>query len=208
MSFFADTRTIASTTSTLDASCNIIFPVCSSTMSSYALTLRSSSACSDDFDRQNPIVRQAYNGLLAYDTLYNASCLKAAPTSYNNNTSNYCFANAITNETSPTDSYLYYLPVGVSLPAGAMPTCDQCLKDTMGIIATSASNKTQPSSLTYVDAAQMINLKCGPTFVNATIPPAAHSGSGSFAVLSVTVPGRWLGLLTILLGLTPTLMAL
>lgn len=192
----------------LDASCNIVFPACSSLMSSFALTLRSSSACSDDFDRQNPIVRQAYNGLLAYNTLYHASCLKAAPTKYNNNTSNYCFANAVTNETAPTDSYIYYLPVGVSLPAGTMPSCDQCLKDTMGVIATSASNKTQPSSLTYVNAAQMINQQCGPNFVNATIPPPANSGSGSSAIPSVIIPGRWLGAFTVLIGMIPTIMAL
>lgn len=161
-------------------------------MSTYATQLRSSSACAQDYDRQNPLIRQAYAGLLTYDILYHASCLKNTPTTSQDapgqDNNNYCFANAITNETNPTDSYVYYLPLGISLPAGSMPTCDGCLKDTMALFAQEAENKSQPLSLDYVGAAQLINLDCGPAFVNATIPTAS-GGSTSGATTAIAGPG-------------------
>jgi len=157
-------------------------------MSSYALTLRSPTACSDDYDRQNPIVRQAYNGLLAYDSLYRASCLKAAPSPANNNSNDYCFADAVTNTSSPTDNYIYYLPLGITLPAGSMPTCSQCLHDTMGLFAQAAGNQSQPLSLTYVNSAQMVNLKCGPAYVNASVPNASGGSSGKSGAAALSPP--------------------
>lgn len=152
-------------------------------MSSFALTLRSSTNCQDDYNNENPQVRQAYAGLLAYDVSYNASCLKNTPTpgdpNGQQNNENYCFANAITNKTSPSDSYVYYLPVGLSLPSGSLPTCDSCLTRTMAVYADAASNRSQPLNLDYVDSATMINEMCGPTFVTATVPNAGtRSGGG------------------------------
>lgn len=98
------------------------------------------------------------------------------------------FANAITNTTSTSDAYPYYIPLGVALPGGSRPTCNQCLKQTMGIFATAASNATQPVSQTYGNAAQQINIGCGPDFVNDTVQiksgaatAFAHTGLASFA---------------------------
>ena len=168
-------------------------------MSSYALTLRSSSACQSDYNAENPQVRQAYAGLLAYDVSYNASCLKNAPApgnpDPNQDNANYCFANAVTNTTSPTDSYIYYLPLGVPLPSGSLPTCDACLVNTMAVFANAASNRSQPLNLDYVDAANMVNVMCGPTFVNASIPDAG-SGTGGGTKKSAaasTLDARWVG---------------
>ena len=187
MSFFDATRSLSTITAVLNASCSVSFPACSSLMSSFALTLRSSSACQADYNSENPQVRQAYAGLLAYDVSYNASCLKNSPATPgsessdaqpdNDNDNNYCFANAVTNRSSPTDSYIYYLPVGITLPSDSLPTCNTCLANTMALYATAASNKTQPLNLDYVQSATLINEMCGPNFVNASIP-SAHSSSG------------------------------
>jgi len=49
----------------------------------------------------------------------------------------------------------------------------------MAIFVSAAANKSQPLSLDYVDAATMVNLDCGPGFVNGTIPSVGSSGSGS-----------------------------
>lgn len=60
-----------------------------------------------------------------------------------------------------------------------MPTCSQCLKDTIAIFATAAGNRSQPMSLTYTSAATMIDLNCGPNFVNQTVPAAGGQGPAS-----------------------------
>jgi hypothetical protein len=86
-------------------------------MDSYARELMTSSACKSDLDSDTPLVIQAYNGLVAYSATYSASCLRDSEGSY-------CFANAVTNTSSPTDSYPYYLPIGQELPAGSRPTCN------------------------------------------------------------------------------------
>lgn len=45
-------------------------------MDKYALKLREDSSCAVDYANDNPQVLQAYNGLLAYSPLYQASCLQ------------------------------------------------------------------------------------------------------------------------------------
>lgn len=74
------------------------------------------------------------------------------------------------------------------MPAGSLPTCDGCLKDTMALFAQEAENKSQPLSLDYEVAAELINQDCGPNFVNATIPTAS-GGSGSGATTAIAAPG-------------------
>lgn len=182
MSFFDATRSLSTITAVLNASCSVSFPSCSALMSSYADTLRSSTACQDDYNAESPQVRQAYAGLLAYDVSYNASCLQNSPDpgAAGQDNGNYCFASAVTNASSPTDSYVYYLPLGIGLPSGSLPTCDYCLAATMAVYAEAAMNKSQPLNLDYDASATLINEMCGPSFVNATIPSAdASSSSGS-----------------------------
>ena len=58
-----------------------------------------------------------------------------------------------------------------------MLTCSDCLKQTMEIFDTAAANKSQPVSTDYTQAAQIINLGCGPGFVNQTIEKGTSSGS-------------------------------
>ncbi|MCJ1458711.1 hypothetical protein MMC28_009085 [Mycoblastus sanguinarius] len=206
LSFFQASRSVESITTTLNASCNIVFPVCSSLMSSFARTMVTDTACGEDFKRQNPIVRQAYNGFLAYDVLYNASCTHSTPSPANNNSANYCFADAVTNTSSPTDSYVYYLPLGVQLPAGTMPTCDTCLQNIMSMFAKVASNKSQPLNLDYMSAATLINEGCGPNFVNANVPNA--SGKSSSSVAAKSGPVGWLSTFAVLVGVAQVLASL
>lgn len=198
MSFFDATRSLSAITAVLNASCSVSFPTCSGLMSSFAATLRSPTACQDDYNAENPQVRQAYAGLLAYDVSYNASCLKndPDPDDVQQDNDNYCFANAVTNASSPTDSYVYYLPLGITLPPGSLPTCDYCLTATMAVYAAAAMNKSQPLNLDYDASATMVNEMCGPSFVNATIPSAGSASGGaakksSAAARGAASGGRW-----------------
>lgn len=116
-------------------------------------------------------------GLQAYLPLYTASCLR------NPATDAYCFADAITNTSSPTDSYIYYLPLNISLPGGTQPTCNQCLQDTMGVFETEASNTSSALHFDYQTAAMQVNVNCGPGYVNQTlgtaqVPNAAGAAAG------------------------------
>ncbi|KAL8744364.1 MAG: hypothetical protein Q9190_003378 [Brigantiaea leucoxantha] len=181
MSFFSATKTMAGITDALDASCHVVAPICSSVMTSYASQLREDGNCGDDYDRQNPLIVSVYNGLTSYEPLYEAGCEKDSK-------GNYCFADAITNTSSPTDPYIYYLPVGIALPGGSRPTCNSCLKRTMSVFYNAAKSKSHtPLSSNYVAAAQMITLGCGPGFVNDTLPDSG-GGADSSATHSFSSP--------------------
>ena len=178
-SFFQAEHSLIRVTQTLDATCKADFASCSTLMGSLAQQIRDDSNCGQDYTAQNPLVEQAYNGLMSYAPMYQAGCLK-------DGSGNYCFANAITNTSSPTDSYVYYLPLGVQLPGGSRPTCSGCLQQTMTLFNEAASNLSQPVSVDYTVAAQQINIGCGPNFVNTTIAPIKGSAhSGAEAVFSI-----------------------
>ncbi|KAK8161540.1 hypothetical protein IWX90DRAFT_488080 [Phyllosticta citrichinensis] len=161
-SFFDETRSLVRTTQVLDVACNVDYQQCNSLMDHFASELTRDSNCGADFKAENPTVRQAYNGLVAYAPLYQAGCLKDSAGSY-------CFANAITNSTNPTDSYPYYLPIAITMPGGSRLTCNSCLRDTMHTFWTYTGNKTQPLSDTYAAAASQVNIQCGPHFVNESV---------------------------------------
>lgn len=115
--FFDASKSYLRITQTLDATCGVNASQCKHTMDSYARELQLATACKTDLDNDTPLVIQALNGLIAYPVAYSASCLRDQEGSY-------CFANAVSNTSSPTDSYPYYLPVGQELPAGSRPTCN------------------------------------------------------------------------------------
>ncbi|KAL8692474.1 MAG: hypothetical protein Q9218_002510 [Villophora microphyllina] len=106
MSFFSTTKSLPAITKTLNATCNVVEQACSTLLTQFALQLRQTENCADDYRRQQPLVVSAYNALISYEPLYKAGCER-------DEKGNYCFANAITNQTSPTDSYPYYLPLGI-----------------------------------------------------------------------------------------------
>ncbi|KAI9786079.1 MAG: hypothetical protein M1816_008107 [Peltula sp. TS41687] len=193
-SFFQAEKSRVRITQALDATCNVDFNACSILMSRIAQEIRKQSTCGPDYNDQNSLVMQAYKGLISYEPLYRAGCLKSTTGSYctsqGKGISNMGlmtdwdidsgFADAITNMSSPSDSYTYFLPLGLSLPGGSRPaSCTSCLQNTMSIFANAASNVSQPAHRNYVETAQLINLSCGPDFVNSTIPPAKGSASSS-----------------------------
>ncbi|KAI4233803.1 MAG: hypothetical protein LQ352_008217 [Teloschistes flavicans] len=176
MSFFSATKSLSAITKTLTATCNVNETACSALLTQSASELRKPENCADDYRRQQPLVVSAYNALVAYEPLYRAGCERDEQGSY-------CFANAITNLTSPTDSYPYYLPLGIALPGGSQPTCSKCLKDTMAIFNEAANSKAQqqPLMTTYGSAAQLINVGCGPNFTNPSVSSGKSAGQNSGA---------------------------
>jgi len=142
-------------------------------MNGLASAILSSENCEQDFRLQNPLVTQAHAGFLAYGALYRAACLK------NPKTNNYCFADAITDASNPADAFIYYLPLGLSLPGSSLPNCSSCLQATMEVFAKFAEVKNQPITTTYMSAAQQINVGCGPSFVSASVAIGSRKPSGA-----------------------------
>ncbi|OWO98274.1 hypothetical protein B2J93_9078 [Marssonina coronariae] len=189
-SFFQTSKSRVRITQMLDFSCAANVTQCTAVMSAFAANLTTSAACASDLSARNPLIENARTGLRAYQPLYKASCLRSPSTSA------YCFANAITNVSSPSDSYIYFLPLNTSLVGGSKPTCNACLRNTMSIFEASSTDRTQALANTYVPAASQVNMICGPSFVNASLPAALES-----AALAPTAPPASLGaaaLLTVL----------
>ncbi|KAF2741429.1 hypothetical protein EJ04DRAFT_530458 [Polyplosphaeria fusca] len=179
-SFFDASKSYIRITRTLEATCSVNSQQCLGIMDSLALALREDANCAVDYTNDNPQVLQAYNGLLAYEPLYQASCLR-------DDDGNYCYANAVTNTTATSDAYPYYLPLGAAMPGGARPTCNTCLQDGMAIFSAFGGNSTQPISQTYDGAAQQIDMYCGPTFVNKTATPLKGTASGISVSLTPSI---------------------
>ncbi|KAL6703767.1 hypothetical protein ACN47E_009066 [Coniothyrium glycines] len=178
--FFDASKSFLRITQTLDATCGANATQCRTTLDSFARDLVSNTNCRTDYDNDNPMVLQAYNGLIAYRPAYQASCLR-------DNEGNYCFANAVSNMTSPTDAYPYYMPIGQELPGGSRPTCNSCLQQAMSVFSQYANNATQPISKTYTTAAQQVTIACGSRFVNVTAAPLKGAASVSTPTLTPTL---------------------
>jgi hypothetical protein len=158
-------------------------------MSKLGRQIQESGSCGDDHQKQNPTVLRAYTGFITYEPMYHAGCLQQQSNSSsstsgkasNSTTSSYCFTDAATNNASFQDNYNYYLPLGMQLPPDVKPTCSQCSRDTMALFAASASNKSQPLSVTYNPAARLINGACGNNFVKADVQASSAAGAATLA---------------------------
>lgn len=157
-------------TQLLDYTCAANASQCAPIMTALASNLTEADNCGSDYTNENPLIQQAHLGLLAYQPLYTASCLRN-PTS-----SSYCFADAVTNAQSFTDSYPYYLPLNISLPGGSQPTCNACLQNVMKVFESASADRTSALASDYVPAAQQINVQCGPNFVGQSLAPAVANG--------------------------------
>ncbi len=111
--------------------------------------------------------------MLAYAPIYAAGCLKDPQTSM------YCFANAVTNISSPANMYVYYLPLNQSYIGSAIPACNTCLQQTMAIFQAATANRNQFISNTYESAASQINLVCGPGFAGERLAVELVPSSGA-----------------------------
>lgn len=187
MSFYRDSSSAASISQILDASCAASESTCTGIMTNLASQLTDDSNCGEDFKQEQPIVTRAYLGLISYGAIYKATCLK------NPETNSYCYVDAATNTSNPSDSYVYSIPLGLDFPGGERPSCNGCLQATMEIFADTARVEGQALADTYLPAAQLINMRCGPDFVNTTVQvgtlPAIDAAPGSLLRSSSTLMG-------------------
>ena len=69
-------------TQTLEATCSANLPTCLATTERLAVELIAAQNCGVDYSNKNPQVLQAFNGLLAYEPVYRATCLRDDGGSY------------------------------------------------------------------------------------------------------------------------------
>ncbi|RYP01757.1 hypothetical protein DL764_006077 [Monosporascus ibericus] len=174
-SFFDAQKSRVRITQVLDESCEADSEFCSGYLDELANELISDANCEMDYRQQNSVVVQAYMGMRAYKTVYDATCLQDRDT----DTSAYCFANAVTNLTTSSNVYMYYLPLNSTYPQRAEPSCNSCTRDTMAILQSDTSDRGSSIASTYEVAALRINEVCGPDFVNATLAPEPESGAAT-----------------------------
>ncbi|KAG5982745.1 hypothetical protein E4U55_001438 [Claviceps digitariae] len=180
--FFNAQKQLVSIVKVLDATCAPDVTKCTEFMSQAALNLTLDANCKTEYEQNQTQVLLAYRGLRAYSVMYSAACLQD-PVS-----NSYCFANAVTNLSTPSNTYLYFMPYGLSLPGASKPTCNWCTQTTMGIYNAAAADRGQPVASKYEDAAQQVNTLCGPNFVNSSLPAAESTA------LSIKAPSE-LGLI-------------
>ncbi|KAJ0109289.1 hypothetical protein J7T55_009621 [Diaporthe amygdali] len=176
-SFFEAEKSLVSISTVLDHACEANVTRCTDYLARVARNLTDSSNCGADYQAGNPTVTEAYLGLTSYQVVYSATCLKDPKTAV------YCFGNAVTNQTNPTETYFYYLPLNSTLPGGTVPICASCLQDTMDIYQVATANRRQPIANTYDSAAEQVNTLCGPNFANTTMPEAIVSSAGFSALV-------------------------
>ncbi|KAI0377834.1 hypothetical protein F5Y04DRAFT_284507 [Hypomontagnella monticulosa] len=195
VAFFQAMKNIVQLTQVLETGCAANKTTCTPYLKDLSEKLKSNDNCGEDFQKQNTVVIQAYKGMIAYEEIYGATCLTDPETSA------YCFVNAVTNQTTASNVYLYKLPLNSSLPKTALPDCDFCTQETMKIYQSASADRSKFIPNTYVKAAEQIDQECGPTFVSATLPdPLPGSAAASMAqapsllllsLLFVTI-SRWL----------------
>ncbi|KAF2970469.1 hypothetical protein GQX73_g3167 [Xylaria multiplex] len=174
-SFFEAEKSFYSITLVLDAACKADVDMCTDYFNDLASSLIADGHCGKEYDRQNALVVQAYRGMKTYNTVYKATCLANQDSS----SSEYCFAKAITNSTTPSNAYLYYLPFNSTLPSTAAPICGSCTEQTMAIYQAATSNRKADITNTYLSAAEQINSECGANFVNTSLAAVVESSSTS-----------------------------
>lgn len=192
-SFFNAEKSLVSMSTVLDHACKSDAMSCASYLATVASNLTKSENCGDDYNLGNPTVTQAYTGLVSYQVVYSATCLK------DDQTAVYCFGDAVTNTTNPSVTYFYYLPLNSSLPGGTNPTCGNCLNDTMRIYQIATANRKQPIAYTYQSAAEQVNTMCGPNFANTSLADAIVT-SGAYSTTS-RGPSTWLLLATLFIAI-------
>ncbi|KAF3937160.1 hypothetical protein ABW19_dt0200161 [Dactylella cylindrospora] len=155
---------IVPVTQALTASCSVDSAMCNNVMNELGRQMLEAENCGQDFKLRNPTVIQAYASFISYPVMFAAGCQRSE--------TGFCYADAITNSSNAADTYVYLMPLGIAIPGGARLTCSTCLQKTMKIYSAAAVNTSLPISSTYVSGANLINLGCGPGFVNTSIAEA------------------------------------
>ncbi|KAI1463329.1 uncharacterized protein F4812DRAFT_251638 [Daldinia caldariorum] len=176
VSFFQAMKSVVKITQVVETACKADKQSCTTYLNDLAKKLTSDQNCGQDYNDRNDLVVQAYKGMKSYEEIYGATCL------YNADTSTYCFVNAVTNQTTASNVYLYNLPFNSSLPETAVPACDTCTSETMKIYQSAAADRSKWIASTYVKAAEQIDANCGGNFVSAALPePVQNSAATSIA---------------------------
>lgn len=155
---------IVPVTQALTKSCGVDSGRCNNIMNDLGKALLDASNCGADFKARNPVVIQAYASFISYSVMFAAGCQRSE--------TGFCYADAVTNSSNAADTYVYLMPLGISIPGGARLSCSTCLQKTMRIYSAAAVNTSLPISSTYGAGANLINLGCGPNFVNTTVAEA------------------------------------
>ncbi|KAI2642589.1 hypothetical protein GGS21DRAFT_486410 [Xylaria nigripes] len=171
--FFEAEKSRFGITQVLDAACASDVDKCTDYFNDLASHLIDDDNCGKEFETENALVVQTHQGMKAYGTVYKATCL----IDKDDTSSNYCFTNAITNNTTPSNSYLYYLPLNSTLPETAAPSCGSCTRQIMQIYQAATSNRKADIVNTYPSAAEQINSECGANFVDTSLSAAISSGA-------------------------------
>lgn len=192
--FFKDLASAVTLDQVLDTSCSANITSCSTYMSALASNLTSTDNCGADYKLGNPMVTQAYEGMVSYEPIAKAACLEDP------STNDYCFTEAATNSSNISDYYLYFTPLGNALPGGSRPSCNKCTQATMAVFLNSALIKGNPLVQTYIPAAEIINVGCGSNFVNASVNVGSQDSSSTKSTTSASVLTAPPPSLTTLLG--------
>ena len=126
--------------------------------------------CKEEVDNGQNKVVEALKGLRAYSVMYSATCLQ------NPESEKYCFADAVTNTSNPSDIYFYSMPYNLSLSGSSIPSCGFCTDETMRIFHAATADSSSLIAATYPEAARHVNTICGPDFVNGTALSAGRLG--------------------------------
>ncbi|CAM1505504.1 Fc.00g111410.m01.CDS01 [Cosmosporella sp. VM-42] len=177
--FFDSQKQLLSIVRVLDATCAANVTYCTDYLSTAAQNLTAEENCKSEWNKGDATVKQVLFGLKAYEMMYKASCLQTPSDDM------YCFANAVTNLTTPSDAYFYYLPYNLSLPGSSVPSCSWCIEETMAIFHAASADRSQYIANTYEDAARQVNTICGPEFVNTTLPKEETAAGSSIVPSSV-----------------------
>jgi hypothetical protein len=171
-SFFDAEKNLQSIVTVLDATCKADLDFCTSYLNDESKKMIADANCGDEFRRSQPNILQAYLGMRSYNVMYKSTCLRDPENGI------YCFANAVTNQSTPANAYFYFLPMNMSLPESSNPACSQCLQDTMAIFHAATANRKQAIAMTYENASKQVNSICGPDFVTEKLA-AEVEGAGA-----------------------------
>ncbi|KAH7162564.1 hypothetical protein B0J13DRAFT_13735 [Dactylonectria estremocensis] len=185
--FFNAQKQLLSIVRVLDATCAANVTYCTEFFDAAAANLTAEGNCKKEYNSGNTVVKQFLFGLQAYEMMYQSTCLQDPDDDM------YCFANAVTNLTTASNAYFYYLPYNLTLPGSTVPACSWCIQETMAIFHTASADRSQPVSNTYEAAARQVNTICGLDFVNSSLAEEATSASPNFmpswTVMAASVVG-------------------
>lgn len=194
-SYFEASASASTLDPVVEASCAADQASCSDFMTDLASNLISSDNCAQDYSLGNPYVTYAHTALVAYEPVYQASCLKDPATQ------EFCFTELTLNATNLADYWVYLLAVGMPLPSSSQPTCNVCVQATMQIFGTYAQIEGQPLTTTYLPAAQEMDASCGASFVSTAVAVASSSTNGGTSVQSIPLKRLILPLLVAVITL-------